>query len=120
MAKINLLRIGKTLRERRGDRGIREVAAEIGVSPATLSRVERGKLPDLDTFSKVCTWLNVDPADVLQIRKHNPEEKETEPAGRETVVATHFRADSTLDPQAAQDLAQLLLAAHRSVSRLPR
>jgi len=46
--------LGRLALDRRGDRGIRAVAEEIGISPATLSRVERGKLPDLDTFGKMC------------------------------------------------------------------
>lgn len=38
--------------------GMRECAKEIGISPATLSRIERGKMPDLMTYAKVCKWLN--------------------------------------------------------------
>src|SRR5205809_6297369 len=65
--RLHLHQMGPLVRERRGERGIREVAADIGISPATLSRVERGKLPDLDTFSKLCRWLQVDPAEVLGV-----------------------------------------------------
>jgi len=61
----SLARIGPLLREKRGHRGLREVAAEIGVSPATLSRVENGQLPDLQTFSKMCRWLDTDPGAFL-------------------------------------------------------
>lgn len=38
--------------------GMRECAKEIGISPATLSRIERGNMPDLITYAKVCKWLN--------------------------------------------------------------
>lgn len=38
--------------------GMRECASEIGISAATLSRIERGKMPDLMTYAKVCKWLN--------------------------------------------------------------
>lgn len=39
-----------------------EVAAkEIGISKATLSRIERGHLPDILTFAQVCEWLNKKP-----------------------------------------------------------
>lgn len=37
-----------------------DVACEqIGISKATLSRIEKGKTPEIDTFIKVCNWLGV-------------------------------------------------------------
>ena len=47
--------------------GVREFAREIGISAATLSRIERGKLPDIETFGKLCSVLKLDPADILEI-----------------------------------------------------
>jgi transcriptional regulator with XRE-family HTH domain len=35
-------------------------AKEIGVSKATLSRVENGNMPDLITFFKIIKWLGSD------------------------------------------------------------
>jgi transcriptional regulator with XRE-family HTH domain len=90
------------MRERRGERGLREFAEELGVSPATLSRIERGRLPDLETFSKICGALHLDPAELLGV---------TRPPV--TGVAVHFRADRAMDPQLAQDLGVLILAAER-------
>ncbi|GHO62272.1 UDP-N-acetylglucosamine 1-carboxyvinyltransferase 1 [Ktedonobacter sp. SOSP1-52] len=50
------------LKERRGDRGLRDIAQEIGnVSPATLSRIENGKMLDVETFLRLCDWLEVNP-----------------------------------------------------------
>ena len=40
--------------------GLREFADSIGVSAATLSRIERGGTPDLETFFKLCCWMGVD------------------------------------------------------------
>lgn len=40
--------------------GLRDAAKLIGTSPATLSRVENGKLPDLITCKMICNWLHVD------------------------------------------------------------
>jgi transcriptional regulator with XRE-family HTH domain len=97
---------GRRAKEARGDRGIRMVADEIGVSAATLSRVERGLMPDLETFGKICRWLKVDPAEVLGmtdvIHKKRP------------AVAVHFRKDHALQPSTAQALAELILAAQRA------
>ena len=37
--------------------GVRELAAEIGISYATLSRVENGEMPDGNTLRKILFWL---------------------------------------------------------------
>jgi predicted transcriptional regulator len=39
------------------ERGIRSVSKEIGISPATLSRVERGNNCDAFTLAKILSWL---------------------------------------------------------------
>jgi len=38
---------------------------EIGIGPATLMRVESGRIPDVETFGKICKWLKKDPAEFL-------------------------------------------------------
>lgn len=113
MPKITLRNIGPLLREKRGNRGIREVAGEMGISPATLSRVENGKLPDLETFSKICKWLRIDPGEVLGFKDvvQSPDSSE------ESVVAAHLRADKAQSPEAAQALAEMILAAQRMISK---
>lgn len=39
---------------------LRELAIELGISAATLSRIERGKKPDLESFGQLCAWMNED------------------------------------------------------------
>ena len=103
---MTLQALGRALLDRRGDKGIREVAAEIGVSAATLSRVERGYLPDLETFRKVCKWLDVDPGEVLRVKPS---------AAGAPIAAVHFRKDQLLSPKTAHALAQMILAAQRAL-----
>lgn len=104
-----MLKLGKLLMERRGGTGIREFAKEIGISPATLSRVEHGKLPDIETFSKICDRLGFDPSEFLQISKPGIPDTPTS-------ASVHFRADAQLGPEAAADLAKLILAAQKHVA----
>lgn len=106
MPKITLQAVGRKLVDKRGDRGIREVSKEIGISPATLSRVERGFLSDLETFSKVCRWLNLDPREVLGLPK---------PSDSSPKIGVHFRKKQTLAPKTAEALAQMILAAQRQM-----
>lgn len=116
MAKISLHQLGEKLRRERGERGVREVAKEIGVSAATLSRVERGKLPDLKTFGKICEWLEFDPAQVLGLKG-----QARNIVADEGVTATaHLRADQTTSPELARALAEMILAADRMLKKHSR
>lgn len=113
---MSIVKLGKLLMERRGNEGIREFARKLGVSPATLSRVENGKLPDLETFSKICDKLDLDPNDILQVGK-----KSSAPVSAPTAPTTahvHLRADAQQQPSAAQDLARLILAAQRHAAEM--
>ena len=105
MPNVNIHMLGRMLAQKRGDIGIRLVAEEIGVSPATLSRVERGLLPDIETFSKICEWVGVNPADVLGVKVKT---------GQIPKVTVHFKKEAALAPKTAQALAQMVLAAHRA------
>ena len=109
MPRLTLQALGRKLLDKRGNRGIRDVAQEIGISPATLSRVERGYLSDLETFGKICRWLNVDPGEVLGV-------KSTSTAASQASV--HFRKKPVLRPETAQALGQLILAAQRALIAL--
>lgn len=40
--------------------GMRDLAAEMGLSIATLSRIERGHAMDADTLLKIWAWLNLE------------------------------------------------------------
>ncbi len=93
--------LGRLIQEKRGDRGIRAVAKEIGISHATLSRVERGHLPDLENYQKICKWLGVEMAAMTAGKAH----------GAGDIPQVHFRKKPTVSPQTAQALAQMILAA---------
>ena len=96
--------LGRLVAQKRGKVGIRATAREIGLSPATLSRVENGQLPDLVNFTKICQWLEVDPASILGF---NPEELDR------PSVNVHFRSGPTMAVETAAALQDLILAAQR-------
>jgi transcriptional regulator with XRE-family HTH domain len=108
MPKLTIQALGRRLVEKRGEKGVRETAKEIGISSATLSRVERGHLPDLETFKKICKWLGVDPGEVFGFSP-SPASSQRTPT-----VAVHFKKDRSLEPATAQALAQMILAAQRA------
>jgi len=94
--------LGRRVKERRAGTGIRAAAKEIGISHATLSRIERGHLPDLENYRKICHWLGEDTeANVLQANLK----------ASSNIAEVHFRKKPTVTPETAQALAQMILAA---------
>ena len=51
---LDIERLSELVRSERGNRGLREIAAIIGVSPSTILRVEKGTVPDVATFLAIC------------------------------------------------------------------
>jgi transcriptional regulator with XRE-family HTH domain len=102
--------------ERRRRRlSLREVSYETGISLNTLSRVERGYLPDLKNYHRLIDWLGV-PADTF-LESRTPEN----PAGTLDLVARHFRSDPGLTPEAAEKLTSLVQDMYsKLVSERPR
>lgn len=96
------------VKQKRGGRGVREVAAEIGISHMTLLRVEAGKQPDLKTFGLICKWLELDPSVILGLRKTKMNTQAL------AMPQAHFRAEKTMTPATAQHLAELILAINRA------
>jgi transcriptional regulator with XRE-family HTH domain len=108
-AKLPILEdLGRRVAKRRETLGlgIRAAAKEIGVSHPTLSRIERGHLPDLENYQRICRWLgedaenNVMPAIVGDLSPEIP-----------VIAEVHFRKRATVSPKTAQALAQMILAA---------
>lgn len=98
--------LGRLVVAKRGSRGVRAAAADVGIGSATLSRVENGHMPDLETFAKICRWLGRDPREFLGL-------------DRETAEAPHsvvqFRKDRTVSRETAVALGELILAAQNAM-----
>jgi DNA-binding Xre family transcriptional regulator len=97
------------VKKKRGDLGLRAAADQIGITHTTLSRVESGKLPDLNTFTKICNWLGVQPNEILGFSSSR-----TSKAVAALPVA-HYRAKKTMGPETAQHLAELIIKVHEAV-----
>lgn len=95
-------RLGSMLRTRRREQrlSLRDLAAKIGVSLNTLSRVERGHVPDLRNFQRIIDWLDV-PADSLLVA-------EADSIVTPEVIARHLRADRLLSAEAAIRISEIV------------
>lgn len=111
MTKKTLASLGVLVRERRGANKVRETAREIGIGVATLTRVESGRIPDLATFGKICSWLGEDPGSFLGFQ---PKITHTPLASSEEgplLASAHLKADQAPQAETVKALAQMILLA---------
>lgn len=81
------------------------------MSASTLSRIEHGNVPDLESFMRICQWLGVS-ADVFRPKASEGSAAESpEPA---EVIEAHLRADRTLPPEAVDALSQMIRFAYKA------
>lgn len=102
---LNIEKFGEMVASRRGTLGVRAAAKEIGISPATLSRIENGHVPDLVTFAAVCRWLGEDPADFLGLKSTNVE----------AAATVHLRKKRTTSIDTANSLGAMIIAAQSAL-----
>ena len=84
---------------------MRSAARNIGVSPATLSRVENGKPPDLSTFERLCRWLGRNPTEFLDV----DDQTTHGPTSTVTTATAHLQAKAAVTPELAHALGELIL-----------
>jgi len=54
--------------------------------------LEGERLPDLETFRKICAWLRVDPTDILGLPNNTDQPSPSDPDNF-SVAAVHLRAE---------------------------
>ena len=109
---VDVPKLAALLRAKRAHRGLREIADQIeGVSASTLSRLEQGNLPDLETFMRLCNWLGVS-ADDFKVKAGKNRSGKSEPSVPEFLEA-HLRADRTLPPKMIEALSQVIKHAYQ-------
>jgi len=79
-------------------------------------RIENGRIPDVETFGRVCKWLNIDPGSFLGFESAS--QKTTE--GGFALVSAHFRADRNPQPLTVQAIAQMVMLAMKSQASAKR
>lgn len=114
MPRQPLESLGALVREKRGQQKLRETARDIGIGPATLMRVENGRIPDVTTFGKLCKWLGTDPGTFLGF------DGVAQGKGATTSsISVHFRSDKSPESDTVKALAQMVLFALEAQPRTP-
>ena len=95
---------------------LREVGEELGMSAATLSRVESGKhLPERDRLLRLADWAGMP----LGSAARGARNRQVHGVDASTVEAVelHLRADKNLDPDDAEVLVQMVKIAYDRMSQ---
>lgn len=106
---LDTQKFSEMIKSKRGNIGLRVLSKEIGISPSTLSRIEQGNLPDIDTYIKLCEWLDVSTEYFTKI-----DEREENTQGG---VIAHLRADKNLPSETAEALIQMINLAYASAQK---
>lgn len=114
MNALNSSLLAEMIKSKRGNRGLRDTAKEIGTSSPTLSRIENGNLPDIDTYLKICKWLDV-PSDYFSANTSQKEKKNS--TGYKKQVIAHLRADKNLPPNTAEALIEMINLAYAKLNK---
>ncbi len=102
------------VKTKRGNRSLRDVAQNLeDMSPSTLSRIENEKMVDVQTFLRICDWLQVAPQEFIKNTDEVPEQEMTTPERIEVVL----RTDRTLPPESADALITLVKVTYSNLSR---
>lgn len=113
---IDFARLSKLVKAKRGDRGLREIAEEIGdISPSTLSRIEGERVDDVasSTLLRICDWLDVAPSEIIKNAGDSPPPDIDLPS----FVDLQLRAKKDLDPATAKMLSEMFKAAYREAEK---
>jgi transcriptional regulator with XRE-family HTH domain len=106
MAEPAASKLGAALKARRRAKRLtlRDLSDEIGVSFNTLSRVERGHIPDLKNFQRIVDWLEMPAEMFTQDDVSTPE-----------IIARHLRSDRRLSDEAAASIMSMVDEMYRKL-----
>jgi transcriptional regulator with XRE-family HTH domain len=109
-AHLDVETLYATLEQRRRSLEIswRQLAAQAGVSPSTLTRLGQGKRPDVQGLAALVSWLGVSPESFLRGNVRPAHESQD----FLTVVSAHLRARKELSHKSAEALEEIIRAAY--------
>jgi transcriptional regulator with XRE-family HTH domain len=87
----------------------RKLASEAGVHASSLTRMQQGKLPDVNTFTALTHWLRL-PAEMFMTGEQGSGREKPHPLA---VASTLLRGKREMTPQALKALDELVQAAFK-------
>jgi transcriptional regulator with XRE-family HTH domain len=117
---IDPVDLGDRVRAKRRSKNlsIRQAAEEVGVSAPTISRVERGHLPERENLLRLARWAEVRIDPVLHDSARHARNAAVHGPDASTLEAVelHLRADKNLSRDDAEALAEMFRLAYDALS----
>src|SRR2546427_11100238 len=112
-AKLDVSALVAALDSKRRAMGLswRQLATTAGVSQSTLTRMQQGKRPDVDTFASLLRWLGM-PAEEF-LTSENPKSRKVGEPHPLAVVSTYLRGGKEMSPQTMEAIGELIQAAYK-------
>lgn len=109
--QIDVQRLVATIDAERRARGLswRQVAKDAEISASTLTRMQQGKSPDVNTFFALTRWLEI-PAERFYTEQASGSASPVDPMA---VVSTLLRGKKKMNPKALAALQELVNAAFK-------
>jgi transcriptional regulator with XRE-family HTH domain len=109
--RLDVASLIAALNAEREARGLswRKLATEAGVHPSSLTRMQQGKLPDVNTFTALTQWLRL-PAEQFLAGERLLEWEKPHPLA---VASTLLRGKREMTPEALKALEELVQAAFK-------
>lgn len=98
---ISISELAQAVRSKRGSASLSAIAERTSVSASTLSRIERGQIPDLTNLEKLAAWLEVE----IRAAEHQTDGIPSATDVRR-VVEVHLRAARNLPDDTARAVAR--------------
>jgi len=89
----------------------RQVALKLGISPSTFSRLARGHRPDVDSFLRLLSWLEIPAEEFL----NGPVQRSSQEAL--AGISAALRSDSSLQASEIESLEQIVRVAYNHIRR---
>lgn len=115
--EIDIDKLSALIQDRRDeqDLGLRKAADEIGgISASTLSRIEKGKLPDVDTFVRICRWLDKSPEAFINDPPGGEADHDPDHLDPLDEIAVHLRANQALSEETTSALMRMIRLAYEA------
>ncbi len=104
---INIDLLAEKVKLKRGTKGLRVAAKEIGgITYTVLHNIEKGKMPKLESYLKICNWLEVS-ADYF-----TPRYKHANTILTKDAVLKFITADHSLDSSTANAIVKIIELAY--------
>lgn len=117
---IDPVELGDRVRAKRRSMkfSIREAAEDVGVSAPTISRVERGHLPERENLLRLARWagVRIDPVLHDSARRARNAAVHAPDAPTVEAVELHLRADKNLSRGDAETLSEMFRLAYDALS----